>query len=173
MNSLAPLGGIESLTALQATSLVLWRDEAAKRTHPLRSYLPGLRCQCRQQLPEQVAEECQPSAEATPERAKNGFHRFPAFSRCSATVFAGISGRSHWIKARIPKLRPIHDDRLRQRILCRIAHISPGASAASSETCEALLANVMDNGEAKRQIGLAHYAFMVRTCFEALFHGPA
>jgi hypothetical protein len=130
------LGGNESLATLQADSLVSWRDEAAKRTHPLRSYFRDRRCQYRQQLSEHVTKECQPSAEAAPEREKNGFHRscfLPLLGNC---LPQGISGRSHRKRPHLRKRRPAYDDRSRQAILYRIAHIPPGVSGVATTFCE-------------------------------------
>jgi len=47
----------------------------------------------------------------------------PAFSRSSGTISPGLGGLKSPKKRRVSKLRCTHDDRLRQTILCKIAHI--------------------------------------------------
>ena len=48
----------------------------------------------------------------------------------------GISGRSHRKRPHLRKRRPTYDDRSRQAILYRIAHIPPGASGVATTFCE-------------------------------------
>jgi hypothetical protein len=69
LNEDEPLSWFERLAAFQARCLVAWRDQSAKRAHPLRADFPRL------QLPEQIGDEGYPSAQPIAERTKYGFHR--------------------------------------------------------------------------------------------------
>jgi hypothetical protein len=70
------------------------------------------------------------------------------------------------------KLRPIHDDRLRRAILCRIAHIPPGASSRQLRTSANLLASVTPHGE-ERHISLPIVRLWYKNALNRSSTGPA
>src|SRR5882762_9138380 len=68
------LGWPERLAAFHAGRLVAWRNQAAKRTHPLRSSFPGLRDQYRQKLGGTFSEEGEAPSQPIAKLIQGGSH---------------------------------------------------------------------------------------------------
>ncbi|PYX34615.1 MAG: hypothetical protein DMG80_01435 [Acidobacteria bacterium] len=68
------LGWPERLSAFHAGRLVAWRNQAAKRTHPLRSSFPNLRDQYRQNFAGNISEEGESPSQPIAKLIQGGSH---------------------------------------------------------------------------------------------------